>query len=71
MLVLSRKIGEFIDIGRNISIEIVDLRRDKVRLGITAPPRVPVNRREVTAAIAAEGAKKRVKKTGSKSTEGK
>lgn len=54
MLVLSRQLGEVIDIGPDITVEVVDIRGDKVRLGITAPLQVAVNRREVTAAIARE-----------------
>ena len=52
MLVLSRKKNEVIDIGNEISICVVDIRGDKVRLGIVAPKDVSVNRREVTLAIA-------------------
>lgn len=54
MLVLSRQLNEIIDIGPDITIEVVDIRGDKVRLGITARRQVAVNRREVTAAIARE-----------------
>lgn len=52
MLVLSRKKNEVIDIGNEISICVVEIRGDKVRLGIVAPKDVSVNRREVTLAIA-------------------
>ena len=49
MLVLSRKKNEFIDIADGtITICVVDIRGDKVRLGITAPSYIPVHRREVT-----------------------
>lgn len=51
MLVLSRKKGEKIVIGDNIVITIVDIRGDKVRLGIEAPREVDVHRREVYEAI--------------------
>jgi len=54
MLVLSRKKSEEILIGNNIRITIVEIRGDKVRLGITAPRETPVNRKEVADAIAAE-----------------
>lgn len=47
MLVLSRKRDEEINIGDNIVITIVDIRGDKVRVGITAPTTVPVHRKEV------------------------
>src|SRR5262249_35814655 len=49
MLVLSRKLGEKICIGDNISITIVDIDRGKVRLGIEAPRSVPVYRQELLA----------------------
>ncbi len=57
-MVLSRKVNEIIDIGDNVEVVIVDIRGDKVRLGITAPGDVPVHRREVSRAIAAEAAAK-------------
>lgn len=51
MLVLSRHVNEFIDIGNDISICIVEIRGDKVRVGINAPKDVPVHRREISEAI--------------------
>lgn len=51
MLVLSRKINETIIINDNIVITVVDIRGDKVRLGIEAPKDVPVHRQEVYDAI--------------------
>ena len=51
MLVLSRKKNESIVIDDNIVITIVDVRGDKVRLGINAPREVPIHRSEVHAAI--------------------
>ena len=51
MLVLSRKKDEKIVIGDNISIMVVEIRGDKVRLGIDAPRDVSVHRREVYDAI--------------------
>ncbi len=50
MLVLSRKKNEKILIGPDIYIQIVDIRGDKVRLGIEAPTEVAVDREEVFAA---------------------
>ena len=47
MLVLSRKIGERIVIDDHIEVTIVSIQGDKVRLGITAPPDVRVDRQEV------------------------
>jgi carbon storage regulator len=51
MLVLSRKKDEKIVIGDNISIMVVEIRGDKVRLGIEAPRDISVHRREVYEAI--------------------
>ena len=51
MLVLSRKRDESIIIGDNIVITVVDIRGDKVRLGIQAPTEIPVHRQEVYEAI--------------------
>lgn len=47
MLVVSRKKNEKIVINDNIEIVIVEIRGDKVRLGIEAPKEVPVHRKEV------------------------
>lgn len=51
MLVLSRKKNESIVIDDRIKILVVDIRGDKVRLGIEAPKEVPVHRQEVHDAI--------------------
>jgi carbon storage regulator len=51
MLVLSRKKDEKIMIGDDITLTIVEVRGDKVRLGIEAPKRLAVHREEVWAAI--------------------
>lgn len=53
MLVLSRKQEEEIVIGNEIVIRIVEIRGDRVRLGITADVDIPVHRREVHDAIEA------------------
>ncbi len=57
MLVLSRQRDETIMIGDDIEITVVDIRGDKVRLGITAPPSVKVHRMEVYEAIKRENQK--------------
>lgn len=54
MLVLSRHRDESIMIGDNIVITIVDVRGDKVRIGIQAPTNVPVHREEIYEAIKRE-----------------
>lgn len=54
MLVLSRRVGESIVIDDRITVTIVDIRGDKVRVGIEAPRDVPVHRKEVSDAITRE-----------------
>ena len=56
MLVLSRQRDESIVINDNVVVTIVDIRGDKVRLGIEAPTDIPVHRREVFEAIQREAA---------------
>ncbi len=51
MLVLSRRRGEVVRIGDDVSVTIVDIRGDTVRRGIDAPKFVPVRRQEVYDAI--------------------
>ena len=51
MLVLSRKKNETIVINNDIQVTVVEIRGDKVRLGIVAPKEVPVHRLEVYEAI--------------------
>ena len=54
MLVLSRQKDESIMIGDDVKITIVDVRGDKVRLGITAPKSIAVHREEIYDAIQKE-----------------
>ena len=54
MLVLSRHRDESIIIGDDIVITVVDIRGDKVRLGIEAPTHIPVHRQEIYEAIQRE-----------------
>lgn len=51
MLVLSRKKNESIIIADDVEIVVVEIRGDKVRLGINAPKEIPVHRKEVWEAI--------------------
>ena len=60
MLVLSRQRDESIIIGDNIVITVVDIRGDKVRLGIDAPKEIPVHRQEVYDAIQKENSRAQV-----------
>lgn len=57
MLVLSRQRDESIVIGDNVQITVIDIRGDKVRLGIIAPAKVTVHRKEVYEAIKRENRK--------------
>ena len=57
MLVLSRQRDESIIIGDNVQVTIVDIRGDKVRLGIEAPADIAVHRKEVFDAIQRENRK--------------
>jgi len=61
MLVLSRQKDESIIIGDDVEVIIVDVRGDKVRLGITAPKNITVHRREVYEAIQREKQEKEAK----------
>ncbi|MHC5113315.1 MAG: carbon storage regulator CsrA [Planctomycetota bacterium] len=54
MLVLSRQRDQTIMIGDDIELTVVDIRGDKVRIGITAPARIAVHRKEVYDAIKRE-----------------
>ena len=51
MLVLSRKCDESIVIGDNIVITVIEIRGDRVRIGISAPTEISVHRQEVYEAI--------------------
>jgi carbon storage regulator len=54
MLILSRKVNEKIMIGEDISVSIIEIRGDQVRIGVNAPKAVKVFRQEVFDAIKAE-----------------
>ena len=71
MLVLSRQKDESIIIGDNVEVTIVDVRGDKVRLGITAPKEIPVHRREVYEAIQREKKEREEKEREKKEREKK
>ncbi len=64
MLVLSRQRDESIIIGDNVVITVVDVRGDKVKLGIDAPKEISVHRREVYEAIQRENRQAALLKPG-------
>lgn len=66
MLVLTRKFDEEIVIGDNVVVKVIEIRGDKVRLGIEAPKDIPVHRREVYDAIERELAATKVKLAAAK-----
>ena len=47
MLVLSRKKDERIMIGDNVELTVIEIRGDRVKLGFTGPPEIPIHREEV------------------------
>lgn len=68
---MSRQRDESIMIGDNIEVIIVDVRGDKVRLGITFPKHIPVHRREIYDAIQREKEREKAKKSEKKTVEDK
>jgi len=69
MLVLSRQIDESIMIGDDVKITIVDVRGDKVRLGIEAPKHIPVHRMEIYEAIQREKKEKQAQEQPEKESQ--
>ncbi|TIC79020.1 carbon storage regulator CsrA [Nocardioides sp. GY 10127] len=51
MLVLSRRVGESVVIGDNVTVTVLEIRGDVVRIGIDAPRSVAVNRAELLAEL--------------------
>jgi carbon storage regulator len=51
MLILSRRIGETITVGDNVTITLLGIRGGQARLGITAPRKIEVHRQEIYARI--------------------
>ena len=54
MLILTRRIGESLNIGDEVSVTVLDVKGEQVRLGVAAPKSVPVHREEVFHRIAEE-----------------
>ena len=57
MLVLTRKVKESITIGNNITVTVLEIRGNQVRVGIEAPKSIPINRTEIYESIAQENVK--------------
>lgn len=60
MLILSRRIGESIKIGSDVSVTILGVKSGQIRLGISAPKEIPVHREEIFERIQEEGVRKEV-----------
>lgn len=54
MLVLSRARGQQVVIGQGLTVTVLEVRGDKVKLGFQGPPEVPIHRQEVHQRIADE-----------------
>jgi carbon storage regulator len=54
MLILTRRIGESVMIGSEISVAIIGIKGQQVRIGITAPKEIPVHREEIVRRIERE-----------------
>lgn len=55
MLCLSRRVGEVVHIGDNVSVRVIEIHANHVRLGFAAPRDVAIHREEVLERIAAGG----------------
>ena len=51
MLILSRKVGEEIQVGEEIILKVVAIGRDKVKIGVEAPTHITINRQEIDKAL--------------------
>jgi carbon storage regulator len=57
MLILTRKVGEEIRIGEDITVKVLGLRSGQVKIGIEAPKELPVHRQEIFERIKSEGSR--------------
>ena len=58
MLILTRKVGESIMIGADVSVKVLGVRSGQVKLGVAAPRELPVHREEIYERIKAETAER-------------
>lgn len=61
MLILTRRVGETVMIGHDISVVVLGVKGNQVRLGVKAPPAVPVHREEIYERIRLEGIRRKVR----------
>jgi carbon storage regulator len=54
MLVLTRRVGEWISIGENVTVRVLSVKGDTIQLGVDAPREIPVHRGEIFEQIRAE-----------------
>jgi carbon storage regulator len=59
MLILTRRVGETVVIGDQITVTVVDVKGNQIRLGIQAPKEIPVHREEVYVRLNEEKARQR------------
>lgn len=62
MLVLSRHVGESIIVNENITITVVNIRKNSIRIGIDAPPDISIHRQEIQERLAKENKNPNIKK---------
>jgi carbon storage regulator len=59
MLILTRRLGESVKIGDEITVTVLDVKGNQIRLGIQAPKEIPVHREEVYLRLQEENARQR------------
>jgi carbon storage regulator len=59
MLILTRRVGETVMIGDGISVTVIEVKGNQIRLGIAAPKEIPVHREEVYVRLQEEQGRKR------------